>query len=212
MPFGGLQLIISGDFFQLPPVPDKSHNRIAPVVFAFDAHAWDECIKRPIFLTQVFRQTDNSFIDILTNIRHGRIPDRDLQRLRELSRPIYYEDGIQATELYPLRREVQECNEARLAALDGSPVHYFAMDFAGCDVEKFPLTDSEAETLLERMIALPWVSLKVFGLHTWFYSPHRLISLILTGRRHCDANHEYQYRRGASKWNSRHRRRIRYYS
>jgi ATP-dependent DNA helicase PIF1 len=57
-----LQLVICGDFFQLPPVPDQSHNHKMPATFAFDAQSWSICISKPIFLTQVFRQKDNSTI------------------------------------------------------------------------------------------------------------------------------------------------------
>ena len=53
-PFGGIQLVITGDFFQLPPVPD--YGRIAK--FAFDAGTWNTSIEHTIGLTQVFRQKD----------------------------------------------------------------------------------------------------------------------------------------------------------
>ena len=53
-PFGGIQLVITGDFFQLPPVPD--YGKIAK--FAFDAHTWSTSIHRTIGLSQVFRQRD----------------------------------------------------------------------------------------------------------------------------------------------------------
>ena len=57
-PFGGIQLIITGDFFQLPPVPDN--NRIAK--FAFEADTWNTSIDHTIGLTQVFRQRDTGII------------------------------------------------------------------------------------------------------------------------------------------------------
>ena len=53
-PFGGIQLVITGDFFQLPPVPD--YGKIAK--FAFDAGTWNTSIEHTIGLTQVFRQKD----------------------------------------------------------------------------------------------------------------------------------------------------------
>ena len=53
-PFGGIQLVITGDFFQLPPVPD--YGKIAK--FAFDAATWNTSIEHTIGLTQVFRQKD----------------------------------------------------------------------------------------------------------------------------------------------------------
>lgn len=57
-PFGGIQLILSGDFCQLPPVPDKDKGAPVPSTFAFNAETWDACIGRPVCLKKVFRQKD----------------------------------------------------------------------------------------------------------------------------------------------------------
>ena len=56
-PFGGIQLVITGDFFQLPPVPDFG-NKGRDVKFAFDAGTWSTSIHHTIGLTEVFRQKD----------------------------------------------------------------------------------------------------------------------------------------------------------
>ena len=53
------QLVLSGDFFQLPPVPDQSYEYRMAATYAFDAKSWSTCVSQPIFLTQVFRQKDN---------------------------------------------------------------------------------------------------------------------------------------------------------
>jgi len=58
-PFGGIQLVITGDFFQLPPVPD--YGRVAK--FSFDAATWNTSIEHTIGLTQVFRQKDPGTTD-----------------------------------------------------------------------------------------------------------------------------------------------------
>jgi len=56
-PFGGIQLVITGDFFQLPPVPDYD-NKARGAKFAFDAGTWNTTINHTIGLTEVFRQKD----------------------------------------------------------------------------------------------------------------------------------------------------------
>jgi ATP-dependent DNA helicase PIF1 len=56
-PFGGIQLVITGDFFQLPPVPDYD-NKARGAKFAFDAGTWSTAIHHTIGLTEVFRQKD----------------------------------------------------------------------------------------------------------------------------------------------------------
>lgn len=53
-PFGGIQLVVTGDFFQLPPVPN--YGKVAK--FCFDAATWNTSIEHTIGLTQVFRQKD----------------------------------------------------------------------------------------------------------------------------------------------------------
>jgi ATP-dependent DNA helicase PIF1 len=55
--FGGIQLVITGDFFQLPPVPDYE-NKAKGAKFAFDATTWPTSIHHTIGLTEVFRQKD----------------------------------------------------------------------------------------------------------------------------------------------------------
>lgn len=54
-PFGGIQLVVTGDFFQLPPVPDYGNRNVK---FAFDADTWQTSIHHTIGLTEVFRQRD----------------------------------------------------------------------------------------------------------------------------------------------------------
>lgn len=54
-----MQLILSGDFFQLPPVPDQHNGVPIPATYAFDALTWQTCIGKPVVLSRVFRQKDN---------------------------------------------------------------------------------------------------------------------------------------------------------
>ncbi|KAL1740872.1 DNA repair and recombination protein pif1 [Schizophyllum fasciatum] len=167
-PFGGIQacndldsLIISGDFFQLPPVPNKSHNYHMPPIFAFDSQSWDQCIGKPILLTKVFRQRDNEFIDILSAMRLGELEQAHVDKLRSLSRPVVYPDGIEPTYIFPLRAEVESCNNSRLAQLEGASQTYNAVDAIGWDPSHRRLTVAEADPLLERLVAPAHVSLKV---------------------------------------------------
>ena len=58
---GCYQLVLSGDFCQLPPVPDKDiKGAQIPACFAFDAESWNRCVGDPIVLKKVFRQKDQS--------------------------------------------------------------------------------------------------------------------------------------------------------
>ena len=94
-PFGGIQLVITGDFFQLPPVPDKGKTS----KFAFEASSWGTSIEHTIGLTQVFRQRDSTFADMLNEMRIGKISNETNKVFLELKRELVFNDGIQATEL-----------------------------------------------------------------------------------------------------------------
>jgi ATP-dependent DNA helicase PIF1 len=94
-PFGGIQLVITGDFFQLPPVPDKGKA----AKFAFDAATWNTTIEHTILLTHIFRQKDPTFANMLNEIRLGKLTPASIKEFQRLSRPLKYEDEISATEL-----------------------------------------------------------------------------------------------------------------
>lgn len=110
-PFGGIQLVITGDFFQLPPVPD--YGRISK--FSFDATTWNTSIEHTIGLTQVFRQKDPGktgfesfgirlivtvFANMLNEMRLGRLTPKSVDAFRALNRPLDFKDDFEATELY----------------------------------------------------------------------------------------------------------------
>jgi ATP-dependent DNA helicase PIF1 len=73
-PFGGIQLIMFGDFFQLPPV--KSEN------FCFESDLWKNENIKTIILKEVFRQDDKRFVELLNNIRYGRVLEDDINLLK----------------------------------------------------------------------------------------------------------------------------------
>jgi ATP-dependent DNA helicase PIF1 len=123
-PFGGIQLIITGDFFQLPPVPDN--KRIAK--FAFDAATWPTSIEYTIGLHHVFRQKDPKFAGMLNEMREGRLSENSITEFRKLSRPLPMEDQLVATELFPTRVEVDKANRERLGLLQGANFTFDAVD------------------------------------------------------------------------------------
>jgi len=95
-PFGGVQLLVIGDLFQLSPV--VKHN-IEPILrnyykspFFFDAHAWENSKPIKIELKKIYRQKDEKFINILNNIRMGNRRDEDLTVLNKNYKPLSEED------------------------------------------------------------------------------------------------------------------------
>ncbi len=97
--FGGIQLVVTGDFFQLPPVPE-GHGREAR--FSFAAATWNTTIQHTILLTHVFRQKDPEFASMLNEMRLGKISPKTTEAFRNLSRPLNFHDALEATELYAI--------------------------------------------------------------------------------------------------------------
>ncbi|GJE87828.1 ATP-dependent DNA helicase PIF1 [Phanerochaete sordida] len=159
-PFGGIQVILSGDFCQLPPVPDKGNNGAIPMTFAFDAESWDACVGKPICLKKVFRQKDQVFVDMLNAMRFGQLSPEMIKAFRALSREVTYSDGIEPTELYPRRDQVSTANSRRLQELQTQPRQYKASDMPGYDDNGYPLQIDKMKRLLERLVAEETLVLK----------------------------------------------------
>ncbi|KAJ3624779.1 hypothetical protein MTP99_018376 [Tenebrio molitor] len=123
-PFGGIQLILCGDFFQLPPV-GKSNN---PVKFCFQTKAWDSCRLSTYELKRVHRQSDDEFIKILNKVRIGQIPESMAQRLAATSKQKIEKNGILATRLCSHTNDANVINESKLEALEGDKQIFVAED------------------------------------------------------------------------------------
>ncbi|KAL5632929.1 hypothetical protein ACGC1H_003427 [Rhizoctonia solani] len=159
-PFGGIQLVICGDFFQLPPVRD-SDRFDAPASFVFDSYSWDICVKTKVMLTQVFRQKDPRLVKMLNDARIGVVTDESAQILKALARPVFYDDGIGPTELYPLRYEADSANRRQLMRLPGEARTFYAYDKHGKDDDDNAVNPERAALLFSRMIVPKSLPLKV---------------------------------------------------
>ena len=127
-PFGGIQLILSGDFHQLPPVCKDQHQATTRK-FAFEAESWERCVHASVELTQVFRQNDNDFVNILAQVRAGTMPESTLRALlARCSAPLSLEDGILPTQLFTHRADVDAINSRQLESLAGDCVTFKAKD------------------------------------------------------------------------------------
>ena len=58
-PFGGIKIVLCGDFHQLPPVHNKEAEKAGPRKFCFESEAWRSCQLQCMQLTQVFRQVND---------------------------------------------------------------------------------------------------------------------------------------------------------
>lgn len=128
-PFGGLQVVFVGDFFQLPPVSKES----ARADFAFSSAAWDAANPVVCYLDEQHRQEDAAFLELLSAIRKGAVSDehRALLRSRGTDDEIVMDDGaVSVTRLFTHNASVDRMNDAALAAIEGKTERY-AMDAKG---------------------------------------------------------------------------------
>ncbi|THH32533.1 hypothetical protein EUX98_g1662 [Antrodiella citrinella] len=123
-PFGGIQLVVTGDFFQLPPVVKGGSQ----TVFAFEADLWRATVKKTFNLTKVFRQADPEFVDMLNEMRFGTLTQKSINKFRSLAREVRYDDGVAATELFPRREDVEVSNRSRMTNIDAEERIYRASE------------------------------------------------------------------------------------
>ena len=128
-PFGGKQLLLVGDVFQLEPVVKGDEreilNRFYPTPYFFSARVFQQIDLVSIELQKVYRQTDQRFINVLDHIRNGTAGATDLQLLnsRYGTSIARSEDDMYIT-LATRRDNVDYINERKLAELPGAPVTF----------------------------------------------------------------------------------------
>lgn len=132
-PFGGIQVVLSGDFFQLPPVSVSGRNRdviapspefiasreryaragLNPEGFVTESLVWPELNPVICYLTEQHRQDTGALLTVLTDIRDGEVTqeDRDVLVTRLGRAP---EPGKVAVHLFPVNRQADGLNDMRL--------------------------------------------------------------------------------------------------
>lgn len=120
LPFGGLQVILSGDFFQLPPV---SRNTVGDKQFAYEAVAWATGSFVSCYLSEQHRQGDDPLINVLNEIRSGHAGEQTKipLRTRYKREPA---GSVRPAILYARNINVDRINHGELAALDGDEQFY----------------------------------------------------------------------------------------
>ena len=147
MPFGGIQVILTGDFFQLPPVgsmgdPDTDK-------FCFESPIWNSVFtpKNHIQLTTMFRQKDPLYASILLEIRQGKLSEEHQTILRQyVKREVNLEEtsGCVPIKLFAIRNKSDFVNQSMYNKLD-LPEFIFEMGF----VSNYNLCDTTHKISIE---------------------------------------------------------------
>lgn len=125
IPFGGLQAVLVGDFFQLPPVGREGEP---PARFAFLSSSWEEADVAVCYLSEQYRQDDAAFLSLLSSMRRGEAIHEISSALR--ARRADSARGGDHAHLYAHNVDVDGMNDERLAALPGE-AHAFLMESHG---------------------------------------------------------------------------------
>ena len=149
-PFGGKQMIFTGDLFQLEPVLQGGLD--ADIImdeydtdkpYFFKAHVFSNMTLPAIEFVKVYRQEDEEFLTILNNIRGGIINNFDIDRLNEQVRPVDNDEEMVIT-LSPYNKKVREINDKKLAAIKAPSYTYEAIITGDFKPERCPV-DSTLE-------------------------------------------------------------------
>ncbi|MBA3550874.1 AAA family ATPase [Patescibacteria group bacterium] len=124
LPFGGMQVILCGDFFQLPPVARAGEE---DACFAYHSKAWQSLNLKVCYLEGSYRQHDPAFISVLNAIRTNYVTEEILKHLhaRNNKEPEY---AILPTKLFTHNVDVDDINARELAATEGSTFTYDMTD------------------------------------------------------------------------------------
>jgi ATP-dependent DNA helicase PIF1 len=119
-PFGGIQLLFSGDFYQLPPVGNKDDPETTQ--FCFESPLWFDTfsVKNHVNLNKIFRQNDPIYQRILNQLREGRLKrsSNDILLLN-VGKCLPDELLVRPTKLFPTRNKVDSINFAEMNKLIG---------------------------------------------------------------------------------------------
>ncbi|MEO6589587.1 MAG: AAA family ATPase [Pyrinomonadaceae bacterium] len=138
-PFGGMQVIFVGDFFQLPPISKQNFNEQNEMFsdepaspFAFDGGLWKSMSPIVCYISEQHRQSDEIFLEILSAIRAGNFDQNHKEHLDKRIKVWSAKDFADITKLYPHNENVDDINNGELEKLEVDE-HAFKMEGSGRD-------------------------------------------------------------------------------
>ena len=121
-PMGGLQMILFGDFLQLPPINKDTQE----INFCFDSQVWRELELESFFLKKIFRQNDKNFLNLLDELRHGNLGATSKALLQSSVGAVDNNLTIRPTILTTHNYKVEKINQERLKEIVANEVEFKA--------------------------------------------------------------------------------------
>ncbi len=112
--FGGIQVVLCGDFFQLPPIGSSGETNRDK--FSFMSQSWLNANLSICYLTDQFRQTDSELNDVLNEIRKGSVTEKSIGLLQSSKELV---DAEEPTRLYTHNMDVDRINTAHITEIKG---------------------------------------------------------------------------------------------
>lgn len=115
-PFGGLQLVFVGDFYQLPPICNGNQ------CFAFQSKVWSQVVSKTVSLSMIYRQSDTTFQKILNEARTGNLSEESLNVLKSRMNLPWKKLPVRPTLLFTRNADVSAINKSHFDKLEGETV------------------------------------------------------------------------------------------
>ncbi len=148
-PFGGLLVVLCGDFFQLPPV--GNYQEQSKDKFAFMSEAWQFADFKICYLTEQYRQSNNSLAKLLNEIRNRKLSKSSIELLKAAAQTDFSKIK-EPTKLYTHNVDVDSINQKKLDELEGESEFFIA---------KTKGEKSVLNALKRQVLASPDIELKV---------------------------------------------------
>jgi ATP-dependent DNA helicase PIF1 len=125
-PFGGLQLVLVGDFCQLPPVSKDMSGAEVELRFVFESELWANTVDTVVLLNKIWRQADPVYQKILGEVRFGEISKESEEILKGRMNTNWQDESIQPTLLFSRNYDVDKINTTNLNAITTEQKFYKA--------------------------------------------------------------------------------------
>ncbi len=135
LPFGGIQVVLCGDLFQLPPITPYGKE----IIYINESSIWPDMNIHICYLEEQYRQKDDDFIRLLNEIRQNEISTKSLELLSSRLNKKFEDENI--TRLFTHNADVDTINKLELDKLSGK-VHNFSMTSKGDPYVTKSLTDT----------------------------------------------------------------------
>lgn len=146
-PFGGVQMVFFGDLFQLSPVVEDEAKELLkeryPSPYFFSAKVFNDCHIRAIELSTIYRQKDDSFMELLNRVRNKEYNEEDLDKLNERVHRGSITSGKDSTVILTTTNKLANAiNQERLSGLPGKEIVFEASSTGKFESSAYPTDES----------------------------------------------------------------------